>query len=386
MFNGSEHFNDDYFQALERVGATDLNGTTNEDRTNYFQNVPVSALDTVLWLESDRMGHLLGAINKEKLDEQRGVVQNEKRQGENEPYSLSEELITKAVFPASHPYSHTVIGSMEDLNAALLDDVKEWFKTYYGAANATLAIAGDITAAEAKKKVEHFFGDIPAGPPIAKHDVWIAKRTGVHRGSVQDRVPQARIYKVWNTPQGLTPEDAQLDLLASVLASGKTSRLYKRLVYDDQSATDVAAFQATAEIGGTFTIRATAKPGVELKAVEKGIDEELAKLLAEGPRPDEVERARTEDIAGFIRGVERIGGFGGKSEVLAESAVYGGSPDAWKQNLRWTLTATPADLQRVARKWLGDGDWTLQVLPYPTYVVDATGVDRKVVPMPDSFP
>jgi zinc protease len=170
MFNGSENFNTDYFQAMERIGATDLNGTTNTDRTNYFQNVPKSALDVALWMESDRMGHLLGVIDQARLDEQRGVVQNEKRQGENQPYGVTYELITKATYPAAHPYSWTVIGSMEDLNAAALDDVKEWFKTYYGAANAVIVIAGDVDAQTAKTKVEKFFGDIPSGPPVARHE------------------------------------------------------------------------------------------------------------------------------------------------------------------------------------------------------------------------
>jgi len=165
MFNGSENFNQDYFQTMERIGATDLNGTTNEDRTNYFQNVPTSALDIALWMESDRMGHLLGVVDQPKLDEQRGVVQNEKRQGENEPYGVTYELIVKNTYPAGHPYSWPVIGSMEDLNAASLDDVKDWFKTYYGAANAVIVVAGDIDAATAKAKVEKYFGDIPSGRP-----------------------------------------------------------------------------------------------------------------------------------------------------------------------------------------------------------------------------
>ena len=380
MFNGSEHFNDDYFKVLEPLGATDMNGTTNPDRTNYFQNVPVSALDTVLWMESDRMGHLLGAIDQPRLDEQRGVVQNEKRQGENQPYGVTRQLLTENAYPVGHPYSWTTIGSMQDLNAASLDDVREWFKTYYGAANATVAIAGDITAAEAKKKVEQFFGDIPAGPPVARHEAWIAKRTGVHRQTVQDRVPQARLYKSWNTPQALTPEDAQLDLLAGVLASGKTSRLYKRLVYDDQSATDVAAFQGTREIGGSFVIQATARPGVELATVEKAIDEELAKLLAEGVRPEEVERARTADIAAFIRGVERIGGFGGKSDVLASSQVFGGSPDAYKRRYAAINSATAADLHKVAKDWLSDGVYVLEVHPFPKLQEAKTGADRSKLP------
>src|SRR5580704_1410814 len=242
MFGGSEHHQQRYIEAMEPIGATDLNGTTNNDRTNYFENVPTSALDYTLWLESDRMGHLLGAIDQKTLDLQRGVVQNEKRQDENQPYGLSDELITKATYPVGHPYSWTVLGSMDDLNAASLADVQEWFKTYYGPSNAVLSIAGDIDAKTAREKVEKYFGDIPAGPPIAANRVWIAKMTGTHRQVAQDRVPQARIDKVWNVPQNGTPDADYLDLLAKVLTLGKSSRLYKRLVYDDQIATGVNAF------------------------------------------------------------------------------------------------------------------------------------------------
>lgn len=201
MFNGSENNNQDYFQVMERIGATDLNGTTSEDRTNYFQNVPNSALDLALWMESDRMGHLLGAINQAKLDEQRGVVQNEKRQYENEPYAISYDLITQNLFPKGHPYSWTVIGSMEDLNAASLEDVHEWFKTYYGAANVVLSIAGDIKPETALEKVKQYFGSVPSGPPVAKHESWVPVRTGTVRQKAQDRVPQARLYRVWAMPQ-----------------------------------------------------------------------------------------------------------------------------------------------------------------------------------------
>src|SRR5262249_20571839 len=237
MFNGSENFNDDYFKATEKLGATDLNGTTNNDRTNYFQNVPKSALDTILWLESDRMGHLVGVIDQPRLDEQRGVVQNEKRQGDNEPYSLSEELIAKACFPVGHPYNWTVIGSMEDLDAAKLDDVKEWFKTYYGPNNAIVVIAGDVNTKDAVDKVKRYFGDSPPGPPVSRSDQWVAKRSGSARASAQDRVPQTRIMKMWNVPGQETKDRVLLDLAAGVLSSGKSSRLYKRLVYDDQTAT-----------------------------------------------------------------------------------------------------------------------------------------------------
>jgi zinc protease len=386
MFNGSENFNDDYFQALERVGATDLNGTTNEDRTNYFQNVPVGALDTVLWLESDRMGHLLGVINKERLDEQRGVVQNEKRQGENEPYSLSDELITKAVYPASHPYSHTVIGSLEDLSAATLDDVKEWFKTYYGPANAVIVIAGDIDAETARAKVEKYFGGIPPGPPVAHFDKWVGQRSGEQRQRAQDRVPQARLYKVWNVPGIGTADNDYLTLLSDVLVSDKASRLYKRLVYDEQVATDVGAFLDQREIGSLFIVQVTAKPGGDLTKIEQGVNEEMQKLFAKPPSADELERVRTRIFAQFVRGAERIGGFGGKSDILARSQVFGGSPDAYKHSLERMATATTTDLQAVGKRWLSDGVYTLEILPYPNYQASETSVDRSQMPKPGPGP
>ncbi|MCS6954703.1 MAG: insulinase family protein, partial [Bryobacterales bacterium] len=193
--------------------------------TNYFENVPSSALDLVLWLESDRMGHLLGAVTQARLDEQRGVVQNEKRQGENQPYGRVYEIIARATYPAGHPYSWTVIGSMEDLNAATLEDVREWFKTYYGAANAVIVLAGDIDAETARTKVEKYFGHIPPGPPLPKHRAWIAQRTGTQRATMQDRVPQARLYKVWNVPPVGEADTDHLQLVSALLTSGKSSRL-----------------------------------------------------------------------------------------------------------------------------------------------------------------
>ncbi len=380
MFNGSENFDDDYFQALERVGATDMNGTTNEDRTNYFQNVPTSALDLALWMESDRMGHLLGAITQEKLDEQRGVVQNEKRQYENQPYAVAYELITKATYPAGHPYSWTVIGSMEDLNAASLDDVKEWFKTYYGASNAVIVLAGDIDAETARRKVEEYFGDIPSGPPISRHEAWVARRTGEQRQRVEDRVPQARLYKVWNVPQWGTPEADYLRLAADVLAQGKTSRLYKRLVYDDQIATDVSAYVDAKEIAGQFYVVATAKPGVDLARVEKTVNEELDRFLKEGPTEKELERVKTQYLARFVRGIERIGGFGGKSDILAINEVFAGRPDYYKVTLDRIRKATAEAVHRTAQEWLSDGVYTLEVLPFPEYRTEETNVDRSKLP------
>lgn len=386
MFNGSENFNDDYFIPLEKVGATDLNGTTNEDRTNYFQNVPTNALDLVLWMESDRMGHLLGAIDQAKLDEQRGVVQNEKRQYENMPYSLSYELITENTFPEGHPYSWTVIGSMEDLNAASLEDVHQWFKDYYGAANAVIAIAGDVDAESVKGKVEQYFGDIPAGAPVARQEVWIPRMTGTHRQIAQDRVPLPRIYKVWNIPQWGSRDAAYLDLVSDVLAAGKNSRLYKRLVYEDQIASTVSSYVDLREIAGQFYIVATAQQGISLEEVERAIDEELEAFLRRGPDRKELERVKTQYRSRFVRGIERIGGFGGKSDILAKNEVYGGSPGFYKTTLSRVEGATRADLKEAANRWLSDGVYILEVHPFEEYSTRETGVDRSRFPEAGSFP
>jgi zinc protease len=380
MFNGTEHYDKEFQDPLERVGATELNGTTNEDRTNYFVNVPTSALDLALWLESDRMGHLVGAISQAKLDEQRGVVQNEKRQDENEPYGKVWDFLTPKLYPANHPYSWTAIGSMEDLDAAKLDDVKGWFQTYYGPANAVLTLAGDIDLATAKAKVEHYFGDIPSGPPVARQGEWIAKRSGHQRGEMQDRVPQARIYKVWNVPAWGSPEGDYLTLAASVLSTGKSSRLFKRLVFDEQIATDVDASVDLREIGGLFVVEAGVRPGTDPAKVERAIDEQLAKFLATGPSPVELARAKTLVRAGFIRGVERIGGFGGKSDVLAKGQVFAGRPDYYKVRLTRMAGATAAQVRTAAVRWLEDGDYTLQVNPFPDYATAPAGADRSKLP------
>lgn len=380
MFNGSENHNDEYFRPLEPAGATKMNGTTWFDRTNYYQNVPKSALDLTLWLESDRMGHLLGAIDQKKLDEQRGVVQNEKRQGENQPYGKVDEIITTSTYPAGHPYSWDTIGSMEDLNAATLDDVKEWFQTYYGAANAVLVLAGDITPEEARKKAELYFGDIPSGPVIKRQQAWVAKMSGEKRASLQDRVPQARIYKTWNIPGYNTHDFILLDMASDVLASGKNSRLYKRLVYQDQIATSVSAGVGPFEIGSQFQITATVKPGGDVAAVEKAVDEELAAFLRNGPTAAELERVRTTSYANFVRNVERIDGAGGKSYILAQSQVFGGSPDFYRQQLKWSQEATPKTIRDAAQKWLSDGVFVLTVEPTPEYKVASTGADRSKLP------
>lgn len=380
MFNGSEHFNNDYFKALEAIGATDLNGTTNSDRTNYFQNVPVAALDQVLWLESDRMGHLLGVIDQARLDEQRGVVQNEKRQGENQPYGREYEMAVKASYPAAHPYSWTVIGSMEDLNAASLDDVKEWFKTYYGTANAVIVIAGDIKAEEVHEKVKKYFGNIPAGPSLAKPEVNIAKRTQDTRQSYEDLVTEARISMYWNTPQWGTKESVYLDLAAAVLSSGKSSRLFKKLVYEDQTATIVNAYNYGQEISGGFVVSARVKPGNDPAKIEASMNSILNEFFEKGPTQAELDRVKSQIYANMIKGLERIGGFGGKSDILAESEVYGGDPEAYKHDLKWIAEATTADVHKAVKDWLTSGRHTIVCTPFPTYQISGSETDRSKVP------
>jgi zinc protease len=386
MFNGSENFRSDYFKAVEPAGATDLNGTTNEDRTNYFQNVPLPALDRILWLESDRMGHLLGAIDQKILDEQRGVVQNEKRQGENEPYGKAWITIAENTYPKGHPYSWSVIGSMEDLSAASLEDVKEWFRTYYGPNNAVIVVAGDVKPEDARQRVDKYFGDIPPGPPFARHDQWIARRAGVQRQTLQDRVPQERIHKVWNVPGFASNDSWTLDLVAEALAGGKTSRLYRRLVMKDQSATDVGYYMDRREIGSQVLLTADVQPGGNGKAVERAMDEELARFLESGPTPAELERLKTSRRSSFIRGIERIGGFGGKSDILAQGAVYAGDPAFVVSQVNRVMRLGAGEVRDVARRWLSDGQYVLVVQPYPELTAIPAGADRTRMPDTGAVP
>jgi zinc protease len=391
MFTGSEHLSTGhnqraFFQAMESIGATDLNGTTSEDRTDFFEDVPKNALDVALWMESDRMGHLLAAVDQTKLDEQRGVVQNEKRQNENQPYGAVEELIVKGTAPAAHPYSWTVIGSMDDLNAASLDDVRNWFKTYYGAANVVLVIAGDIDPETALEKVTKYFGSIPSGPPVAHWVAWTAKMPGVRRETVSDHVPQARLYESWNVPRYGDVDATRLDLLSDVLAEGKMSRLYKRLVYDDQIATDVEADVDQREINSQFGITVTLRPGQDLRKAEAAVHEELSRLMEKGPTEEELQRVKTQYFAGFIRGLERIGGFGGVSDILAMNETYRGSPDFYKTILDQVSAATASELARAGKQWLSDGVYILHVLSFPAYETAKDEVDRSQLPVPGPPP
>lgn len=409
MFNGSEHHRGEYFVPFKLVGVTDQNGTTNQDRTNYFQNVPTTALDMALWMESDRMGHLLGAIDQKTLDEQRGVVQNEKREGENEPYGQVWDKLGSAMYPKGHPYHHSVIGSMNDLNAATLDDVKNWFRTWYGPNNAVLVLAGDIDLATAKAKALQYFGDIPASPTMAQPKVDVAKRTQNTREVMQDDVPQARIYRVWNVAQTGTADADRLQVLSQILGGSRSSRLDKRLLHADKLVDSVSAGVFTSQLGSGFYVFADVKKGVDAARVEAAIDEELRALIDKGPTAEELSQAKTVLRGGFIRGIERIGGFGGKADVLAECTVYTGNPGCYRDALKTWAATTPANLAQVGRKWLSDGAHTLVVepgkrtplaeepaatptpftlpAPNPKYRTVKSDVDRdKGVQVPDRFP
>ena len=383
MFNGTENYNAEYFEPFEKIGATDQNGTTNSDRTNYFQNVPTNALDLALWMESERMGHILNVIDQDKLDEQRGVVQNEKRQGENQPYGQVWNAIGEAVFPKGHPYSWSVIGSMDDLNAATLDDVKEWFETYYGPTNAVLALAGDIDVETAKIKVQEYFGDIPGGPPLTKPKKWIAKRSEQTREVMEDNVPQTRIYKVWNVAEDGTNEAQALDLASSTLAGSKNSPLYQELVYKTGLASGVSAFYYGREIAGLFVIVATVASGQDPDEVEKVIDDTLEKYLQRGPDTKLLKNIKTSSISSLTNGLQRIGGFGGKSDILATYQTLYGDAGAFREQLSIYLNTSAVDIKKAANKWLTSGDYVLSIVPAKKTSVVKSQVDRsKGIPYP----
>lgn len=377
MFNGSENYDDEWFGPLQEAGATGLNGTTSFDRTNYFQTVPTPALDRILWMESDRMGHLLGAVTQEKLDEQRGVVQNEKRQGEDQPYGRVFTHIIKALFPDEHPYHHPVIGSMEDLNSASLDDVKAWFNQYYGPNNAILVLSGDINADEAKPLVNKYFGDIEPGPALSKWEAWVPNRTVNTREVIQDKVPQSRIYRLWVSPQNTSPTATDLFIAASVLGDGKNSRLYKELVYDKQLATNASVFNYELQMASIFGVTVDVKDGVDVAQVEKEMDKVIANFLRKGPSKDEVKLVSTKSRASIIRGLEEVGGFGGKADTLASGEYIAGDPNYFKTELAELDSATPKAVKAAANEWLKEGWHQITVVPFIEHAATAEGVDRS---------
>jgi zinc protease len=385
MFTGTEHFDGEFFEPLIAVGATDMNGTTSTDRTNYYQTVPVRALDRALWLESERMGHFIGAVTEDKLEREKGVVQNEYRQRHDRPYGAMWDHLVKGSYPQGHPYSWPTIGRMEDIAAAELADVREWFDTHYGAANAILVVAGDVEAEAVRERVAHYFGGIEPGPTLHKPQRDIARMQGEKREVMTDRVPQARLLMAWNIPPELAPATNALHLAGDLLASGRASRLHRELVEERELATQVSAGVWGKKLGSQFIVDATAAEGVPLAELEAAVDEILARFKAEGPTPEELQRARVRLYASTIRGLQDVGG-SGKADLLARSLALGGSPDAWREQLMQYREATPESVRRTAAEWLDDGRYVLEVRPRGDLAAGEDAADRSRMPEPESEP
>ena len=363
MFEGSEHYNAGYFPPLQQAGAL-LNGSTNADRTNYWEVVPTSAVDRALWMESDRMGFLLPALTRERFETQRDVVLNERRQSyENRPYGMVMMALSAALYPPDHPYSWMTIGSAEDIRAMQLEDVQEFFRTYYHPANASLVLAGDIDTDRAFELAEAYFGEIPGGvhpQPVSNGAVLLSEERLV----LEDRVEYPRIYLAWHSPAMFAADDAEMDLIGDLLANGKTSRLYKTLVYDLRIALDVSAYQSSREIGSFFLLVATAAPGHTLTEIQIRIDEELRRVAESGPSVEEMERSVAQAEAHFMYRLQTVGGFGGKSDQLNAYNVLRGNPGFFAGDLDRYRNATGDSLQAAAQTYLAlDRRVALSVIP-----------------------
>jgi zinc protease len=362
MFGGSENVAN-FDELVLAMGASNSNGTTWFDRTNYFQTVPTGGLEQMLFIEADRMGRLLGAVTQEKLDAQRGVVQNEKRQGDNEPYGLVEYAQLDALFPEGHPYRHSTIGSMADLDSASLADVKQWFRERYGPNNAVLVLAGDVDAAAARPLVEKHFGDIPRGPVNTPAAAGVPTLAAPRSETMKDRVAQTRLYRNWVVPGLLDEDSVALDIAAAVLGGLSSSRLDNALVRKEQTAVRVSADVQRFHRISLFEVQVDVKEGADVEAVARRLDEIVADLIANGPTADEVQRVATTEVAGRIRGLEQVGGFGGKAVVLAEGALYAGDPGHYRKEMAAYAAATPASVRAALRKWLTRPVYALRVDP-----------------------
>jgi len=364
MFEGSQHHDHGFFQPLQGAGAT-LNGSTNADRTNYWEVVPAGALELALWMESDRMGYLLPALTDAKFTNQRDVVLNERRQNyENRPYGLAPMALLAALFPPHHPYHWTTIGDIADLQAAKLDEVRAFFRRYYHPANASIALAGDIDPEQALVLVDRYFGEIDPGEPVDPIHV-DASMAGDARIQFEDRVELPRLYLAWHTPAMFADGDADLDLATDLLANGKTSRLYRRLVFDERLATDVSASQNSREMMGYAQITATAAPSHTLAEIEPVILEEIARLAAEGPTDEEIERGRVQAEAQFMFRLQTVGGFGGKSDKLNAYNVFLKDPSYFPRDLARYQVCTKASLQAAVKRFLDPARRvTLSIVPH----------------------
>ena len=363
MFNGSENAPEDFFSYTEGLGATDQNGTTWFDRTNYFQNVPTGALDRMLFLEADRMGHLLGGVTQAKLDNQRAVVQNEKRQGDNNPYGMMRYESLAGLLPPEHPYGHSTIGSMADLDAASLEDVKNWFRTNYGPNNAVLVLAGDIDLKTAKKLVQKNFGSIPRGPAVAPVPTSVPTLPAPVAKVIKDKVAQTRVYRQWTLPGSLDPEYPALAAYTSVLAGLSSSRLDNALVRDEKLASSVnLSFDGNSQLS-FLSVSADALPGVDPDKLAARMDELIAAYIKSGPTQDELDRVKMLNVSGNIRGLEEVGGFGGKAVTLAEGALYAGDPGNYKKQLNAIANLTTDQVKASGAKWLSRPAFMVKVVP-----------------------
>jgi zinc protease len=379
MFEGSEHHPEGYFPPLQQAGAQ-LNGSTNSDRTNYWEVVPTSAIDLALWMESDRMGYLLPALTPERFETQRDVVLNERRQNyENRPYGMALMAISAALYSPEHPYHWMTIGAAEDLKAMRLDDVQAFFRTYYHPANASLSLAGDIETARAFDLAERYFGDLPPGPkpePVSAEGTLSRE----HRLLLEDRVELPRVYVAWHSPAMFADGDAEMDLLADLLANGKTSRLYRTLVYERRIAVDVSAYQGSRELASFFLIAATAAPGQSLTDIASAIDAELQIVIDKGPSPAEMERAAAQIEAHFLYRLQTVGGFGGKSDQLNAYNIFCGDPGYFSRDVARYREATQESVRTAAARLLRfDARVILSVVPHGHEALALAGSDRVAV-------
>jgi zinc protease len=365
MFEGSANVAEGDFDNLLEAAGGQNNGSTTNDRTNYYEDVPSNAVELALWLEADRMGFLLETMSESKLDLQRDVVKNERRQSyENRPYGQASLEISSALYPAEHPYSWPVIGSQEDLSAAAVEDVSDFFRTYYAPNNASIAVAGNVRVREIREWAEKYFGEIPRGPEVPVIDAPDPSLSEEVRLVLEDDVQLPRLYMAWHSPAAFADGDAELQLGASLLASGRTSRLQQRLIYEEQVAQNVFAFQSGRRLGGAFQIIATARPGVDLDVLEAAIREELAAMATDGVEERDLDRVVRGVETGFVRSLERVGSFGGKANSLNRYYFFTGDPGFVRKDLARFTSATPGGVQESVAASL----------------VDAPGVVLSVVP------
>ena len=379
MFEGSEHHNKGYFPPLQQAGAQ-LNGSTNADRTNYWEVVPTSAVDLALWMESDRMGYLLPALTRERFETQRDVVLNERRQNyENRPYGFAVMALVAALYPPEHPYHWMTIGAAEDIRAMQLEDVQAFFRTYYHPSNASLVLAGDIETEQGFELAEQYFGELPAGERPA-HVTAAAELTTELRLVLEDRVELPRLYMAWHSPPMFAADDAEMDLLADLLANGKTSRLYRTMVYDQRIALDVSAGQSSREIGGFFLLVATAAPGRSLSELAAVIDQQLQEMTTHGPAESEMQRSTAQAEAHFVYRLQTVGGFGGKSDQLNAYNVMRGNPGFFAADLMRYTAATRDSVRSAAERYLRfDRRVLLNVVPRGQQALALPGSEPVVV-------